>query len=373
MPLSLYIHLPWCERKCPYCDFNSHEHFDPEEESNYIDALLADLEIQHNWIDARPFESIFIGGGTPSLFSPGAIERLLSGIAARCHMVSDIEITMESNPSSAEQQRFRGYRRAGVTRLSLGVQSFDNATLKALGRIHDGDQARAALDSALAVFPQVNADLMHGLPNQNALSATRDLQQALAHGVKHLSWYQLTIEPNTAFWSKPPMLPVEDALADIQEQGESLLEGAGFKRYEISAWSHHSHECRHNLNYWQFGDYVGIGAGAHGKLSGASSTFRTQRSRVPGDYVTSIGAGQLPKSVPVISADLAGEFMLNALRLSHGVQASLFTERTGLPLSHIQPTLDRVIAIGLLSNNIERIKPTALGMRFHNDLVAHFL
>ena len=373
IPLSLYVHLPWCERKCPYCDFNSHEQFDASQESAYIEALLKDLELQQDKTDGRPLQSVFIGGGTPSLFSPKAIEQLLSGIASRYPMLEDIEITLESNPGSADQSRFQGYLQAGVTRLSLGVQSFDDAALQALGRVHNGNQARAALDAALAVFPRVNADLMHGLPQQSPISAVRDLQQALAQGVEHLSWYQLTIEPNTTFWSKPPTLPVEDALADIQEQGESLLELNGFRRYEISAWSRNGDNCRHNLNYWQFGDYIGIGAGAHGKLTQSTGVFRTQRSRIPTDYIANIASQQGPKTTRVKDDDLAGEFMLNALRLSEGVSASLFHERTGLSLRVIQTELDRAVVAGLLIHNSQHIAPTALGLRFHNDLVARFL
>ena len=287
VPLSLYIHLPWCARKCPYCDFNSHEGFTDSLQKPYVEALLADLDSQRAWWDDRPIESMFIGGGTPSLFEGRWLGALLEGVSNRAVLSRDIEITLESNPGSAESGRFAEYRAAGVNRLSLGVQSFNGRALKSLGRIHSGDEARRALDMAAAAgFQRWNIDLMHGLPGQDAQSGAADLTEAVGRSAGHISWYQLTIERNTRFWSAPPVLPKESALESIQHAGEAVLADAGFHQYEVSAFSREGEESRHNLNYWRFGDYIGLGAGAHGKISLSDGTIiRTQRTRAPYDYL----------------------------------------------------------------------------------------
>ena len=279
-PLSLYIHIPWCVRKCPYCDFNSHRTPEILPEQEYVQALINDLEESLDWVENRKIQSIFIGGGTPSLFSANSIEKILREVQQRIGFEKDIEITLEANPGTAEQQKFADFKTVGVNRLSIGVQSFDSDHLKTLGRIHDGKQSRQAIDMALkAEFKRLNIDLMHGLPHQNPHSATQDLHTAINTGISHISWYQLTLEPNTEFFSKPPPLPAEDQLADIQEVGQSLLHQAGFRQYEVSAFALDAAACQHNINYWQFGDYLGIGAGAHGKISlvKENTIIRTQK------------------------------------------------------------------------------------------------
>ena len=298
-PLSLYVHLPWCVRKCPYCDFNSHQSADEPPFEAYVDALLDDLVVDLPWAQGRECQTIFIGGGTPSLFPGAAIKRLLAGVRERLPLSADAEITLEANPGSAEAARFADYREAGVNRLSIGVQSFDDRSLAALGRIHDASAAVHAVSAARAAgFSNINLDLMHGLPGQDAAAAARDLATAIAQDVPHLSWYQLTIEPNTVFHSRPPALPVEDELAGIQQLGEEHLARAGFRQYEVSAYAKPGHACRHNLNYWRFGDYLGIGAGAHGKITlpDENRVVRSRRSRVPKDYLAGIPAARLDVS-----------------------------------------------------------------------------
>ncbi len=371
-PLALYIHLPWCERKCPYCDFNSHEaRVIPQEE--YVDALLRDLEGDLELARNRPVETLFIGGGTPSLFSPGAISRLLAGIGSLLQLSPGLEATMEANPGSAEAGKFAGFRAAGINRLSLGIQSFDDACLQALGRVHNSDQARAAIEYARAAgFASFNIDLMHGLPGQSAAAAETDLRTALAFAPPHLSWYQLTIEPNTVFHKRPPKLPSEDALADIQQAGEALLAAAGYGQYEVSAYSRPGFRCRHNLNYWSFGDYLGIGAGAHGKITGEDGRIRRyHKTRQPVDYLAACSGTFTAGSRELERADIVGEFMLNALRLNEGFTRTLFEARTGLDIAVIEPHLLKLQERDLLECD-DRIRASALGRRFLDSVIAEF-
>lgn len=374
IPLSLYIHLPWCERKCPYCDFNSHTRTDIPEDA-YVDALLADVEWVLPQVAHREIKTLFIGGGTPSLFSGKAITRLLTGIKARLHCADDIEATMEANPGSAEAEKFRAFFDAGINRLSLGVQSFNDKQLKALGRVHSSSQAHRAIEAAMtAGFTRINLDLMHGLPEQSAAEACEDIQTALSWQTEHLSWYQLTIEPNTVYYKQPPLLPVDDTLADIEEAGAQLMQHAGLKRYEVSAWAKPDAHCRHNLNYWQFGDYLALGAGAHGKLTD-SHTGKVERywhSRKPEDYMQR--AGTAPAGQRQLSAqDLRFEFLLNALRLTNGFNTSTFTTRTGLDITALSPEIDRAIEQGLLVKHDQEIITTALGRRFLDSITGLFL
>jgi oxygen-independent coproporphyrinogen-3 oxidase len=372
-PLSLYIHLPWCERKCPYCDFNSHE-TQQIPEQDYVDVLLRDLEGDLALTLGRPIATLFIGGGTPSLFSAPAILRLLTGIGSLLALSPDLEATMEANPGSAEADKFADFRAAGINRLSLGVQSFDDTRLRALGRIHNSDQARAAIGHARAAgFTNFNIDLMHGLPGQTPASASADLGTALTFDPPHLSWYQLTIEPNTVFHNRPPELPVEDALADIQQAGEQILAAAGYHQYEVSAYSHAGFHCRHNLNYWSFGDYLGIGAGAHGKISFADGRVeRYAKTRQPAAYMAASPAGYTANRQTVPPTDLSGEFMLNALRLNDGFDLARFTAATGLAPAALQPALRQFLGQGLLEMEGERVKASALGRRFLDTVVAGF-
>ena len=378
-PLSLYVHIPWCVRKCPYCDFNSHA-LSPHGESRelperaYVDALLRDLDAEVALIQPqRELVSIFIGGGTPSLFSPGAIARLIDGVTARIPLAQQAEITLEANPGTVDEAHFHGFRGAGVNRLSIGVQSFDPDMLHRLGRIHDPAQAAAAIAIAQATgFDRINVDLMHGLPTQTAAGAVRDLQAALATGVTHVSWYQLTIEANTAFHAAPPRLPDEDTLAHIEAAGMDALHTAGLQRYEVSAWSARDAASVHNLNYWQFGDYIGIGAGAHAKLScvvdDALAITRYQKTRKPDDYL----ANQQRRQTHSLDAPTrAFEFMLNVLRLRDGVPHALFQAHTGLPIERIAGPLARLQARGLLRT--DRLATTPLGYRFLDTVVAEFL
>ena len=369
-PLSLYVHLPWCAHKCPYCDFNSHERKGTLPESEYLRALFSDLEFSLPSVWGRTIQSIFIGGGTPSLFSAGAIEELLSGVRARLPLVPDAEITLEANPGTAETGRFRGYRDAGVNRLSVGVQSFDDAMLKALGRIHGADEARRAIGMALDTFGNVNIDLMYGLPGQTLAMARADIEEGARSGAPHLSAYQLTIEPNTVFFSRPPKLPEHEVSADMQVMAEKTLAQAGFGHYETSAFARTGHRCRHNLNYWEFGDYLGIGAGAHGKLSFAERVTRHERIKQPREYL--LAGGDAVERV-VEARELPFEFMLNALRLVEGFQTELFAARCGLPLSLLQPGLNKAEMKGLIERSTARIRPTERGRRFLNDLVELFL
>ena len=374
-PLSLYIHFPWCVRKCPYCDFNSHAVHGDIPEDQYVDALLADLETDLPRVWGRPVRSIFLGGGTPSLFSPEAIERLLAGVRARVVLVPEAEVTLEANPGTVETGRFRGYHAAGVNRLSIGIQSFQPAQLKKLGRIHGRDEALAAAQAARAAgFDNFNLDLMFGLPQQTIEEALADLRTALALQPTHLSLYQLTLEPNTLFHAQPPALPDEDVLAAMQEALQAELAGAGFAQYEVSAYARAGRRSRHNLNYWQFGDYLGIGAGAHAKITDAEGVTRLWKVKQPRDYLEKAGtpAGLGGEQRPGRD-DVAFEFMLNALRLTEGVPALLFSERTGLDPSNMQKLLTQAMERGLLEPGHEHIRPTPLGRRFLNELVALFL
>jgi oxygen-independent coproporphyrinogen-3 oxidase len=371
--LSLYIHLPWCERKCPYCDFNSHE-AQAIPEAEYVQALLRDLRGDLALARGRTVQTLFIGGGTPSLFSAEAIASLLAGIASLLPLAPDLEATMEANPGSAEADKFAGFRAAGINRLSLGVQSFDDACLRALGRIHSSDQAGAAIEYARgAGFDSFNIDLMHGLPGQTLAGAEADLRTALACDPPHLSWYQLTIEPNTVFHKRPPALPVEDELADIQQRGEQLLAAAGCQQYEVSAYSRPGFQCRHNLNYWTFGDYLGIGAGAHGKVTTADgSVLRYAKKRQPGDYLAAAPGGFTAAQHTVEPADIVGEFMLNTLRLNEGFSRELFTARTGLDAAVIEARLQQLQERGLLVCDHRGVRASPLGRRFLNTVVSGF-
>ncbi len=373
-PLALYVHVPWCVRKCPYCDFNSHERGGALPEAEYVDALIADLEGLLPSVWGRRVSSVFIGGGTPSLFSVAAIERLLSEVRARVVLEPDAEVTLEANPGTAEAGRFRGYRDAGVNRLSIGVQSFDDAMLQRLGRIHDGGEARRAIEMARDAFDNVNLDLMYGLPGQTLAMARADIEEALRWQTPHLSAYQLTIEPNTAFYSKPPQLPEHDLCADMQRMVEQTLLAAGFEHYETSAFARPGRRCRHNLNYWQFGDYLGIGAGAHGKISFPERITRHARAKQPREYIAAALRGASMVEGQVLEAKaLPFEFMLNALRLIDGFEPHLYAERTGLPLVELEAPLRAAQARGLLDRSAARIRPTQRGRLFLNDLLQLFL
>ena len=376
-PLGLYIHIPWCLRKCPYCDFNSHQRTEGADglpEATYVQALLADLEFALPSIWGRRVSTVFFGGGTPSLFSPDAIDAVLAGVRARLPLSPDAEITLEANPGTFEQARFRGFREAGINRLSLGVQSFDARFLSALGRVHDENEARAAAEAAITLFPEVNLDLMYALPDQGLDDARRDVAAAVALRPTHLSFYHLTLEPNTLFHRYPPPLPDDEAAADIEEAVHADLSGAGYEHYETSAFALPGHRCRHNLNYWRFGDYLGIGAGAHSKLSFPNRIVRELRYKQPQQYMDQALAEQPILETHEVSANEVGfEFMLNALRLTEGVPAALFEERTGRPLTLVQGALERAEQKGLLARDHLHIRPTPLGARFLNDLQAMFL
>ena len=368
-PLALYAHIPWCVRKCPYCDFNSHERSAPLPEAEYVARLLRDLEELLPSVWGRRLVSMFIGGGTPSLFSPDAIDALLSGVRARMPLEPGAEITLEANPGTVEAARFRGFRQAGVNRISIGVQSFDERMLAALGRIHGPDEARRAVAAALESFDTVNIDLMYGLPGQTLAMARADIEDGARSGVAHLSAYQLAIEPNTVFFSKPPVLPPHDATAEMQEMVEDTLGAAGFEHYETSAFARRGHRCRHNLNYWEFGDYLGIGAGAHGKISFPDRITRHERAKQPDMYLR----GAMLELRPVKESDLPFEFMLNALRLIEGFPIALFEERTGLSILSIEPALARAEKAGLLERDWRAVRPTPRGHRFLNELLELFL
>lgn len=373
-PLALYIHIPWCVRKCPYCDFNSHAAGPSLPEQEYVDALLADLDADLDHVHGRELTSIFFGGGTPSLFSAGALGRLLQGVEQRIGFAGDIEITLEANPGTFEQAKFRDYRSLGINRLSIGVQSFQESKLKALGRIHNGDEAIRAADMARAAgFDNFNLDLMHGLPGQSIEDALYDLRTAIAQGPAHLSWYQLTMEPNTVFWSQPPELPEDDLLWDIQEAGQALLAGNGYAQYEVSAYARAGKMARHNLNYWTFGDFLGIGAGAHAKLSAPHGRiFRTWKTRLPKDYLDPAKAFRAGERV-LEAGELPFEFLMNALRLTDGVPAALFEQRTGLPLACLAQARRAAEARQLLQTDPQRLVATAQGQLFLNELLQHFL
>ncbi|MGC9163313.1 MAG: radical SAM family heme chaperone HemW [Thiomonas sp.] len=375
-PLSLYVHLPWCLKKCPYCDFNSHAWRDsgPIPEQAYLAALRADLDAALPLIWGRRVISVFIGGGTPSLFSPDAIDQLLADVRARLQLVPDVEITLEANPGTFERDRFAAFAQAGVNRLSIGVQSFDDARLRTLGRVHDARQAHAAVDEAARHFPTFNLDLMFALPQQDMAGCEADLRAALAHQPPHLSLYQLTLEPNTLFAVHPPPLPDADLSADMQQRVAALAQAAGLQRYEVSAYAIAGHRCRHNLNYWQFGDYLGIGAGAHSKISFAHRIVRQARWRHPLRYIDQAMQGNAVENEhDVKRRDLPFEFMLNALRLRDGVPATLFTERTGLAPSAIAQSLQTLRDKGLLEHDPAVLKTTPLGFDMLNDLLEHFL
>ena len=370
-PLALYAHIPWCVRKCPYCDFNSHQMEKDLPQQAYVERLTRDLEELLPSVWGRRIVSVFIGGGTPSLFSPEWIDALLSALRARLVLEPDAEITLEANPGTVEAGRFRGFRAAGVNRISVGVQSFDDAMLARLGRIHSAAEARRAVDAALDAVGNVNLDLMYGLPGQTPEMARADIGQALACGTPHLSAYQLTIEPNTAFWRQRPVLPEHDQCADTQQEVEKALEEAGYEHYETSAFARPGKRCRHNLNYWEFGDYLGIGAGAHGKVSFPDRITRHERIKQPGDYLARTNTLASEKIVP--AAELPFEFMLNALRLVEGFPADLFQSRTGLPLLSIREKLEAAERRGLIERDLKRIRPSARGQRFLNELLELFL
>ena len=373
-PLSLYIHVPWCVRKCPYCDFNSHEAEGTIPEHAYVDALIADLQSALPLIWGRPVQTVFFGGGTPSLLSPAAIDELLAAVRALAMLAPDAEVTLEANPGTVEAAKFAGFRAAGVNRLSLGIQSFDDRHLAALGRIHGGTEARVAAALAAEHFERFNLDLMYGLPGQTQAEALADVEAALAFAPPHLSCYQLTLEPNTRFAAFPPELPAADACADMQDAIEARLAAAGYANYETSAFARPGRQCRHNLNYWYFGDYLGIGAGAHSKLTRHDGVVRQMRWKRPATYLEQVAAGKpVHEEHTVAAADLPFEFLMNALRLAEGFPPSLFESRTALPLSVIRGRLEAAVGEGLLAMDGERIAPTARGRRFLNRLLAGFL
>ncbi|MDI1301462.1 MAG: radical SAM family heme chaperone HemW [bacterium] len=374
-PLSLYIHVPWCVRKCPYCDFNSHEAAATLPEADYVQALLADMQQDAGLVQGRRISSVFIGGGTPSMFSAQAYRELFSGLRQQLDFSDDVEITLEANPGTVEQEKFSGYRDLGINRLSIGVQSFDPVKLKTLGRIHGREEALQAAEAAQrAGFDNFNLDLMHGLPGQTVVEAVADLQQAIALRPTHLSWYQLTIEPNTVFYRDAPVLPEDDALWSIQEAGQALLAEHGYQQYEVSAYAQAGRECRHNRNYWEFGDYLAIGAGAHGKITRADGVLRYAKTRLPRDYLAARRHGRFTATSGLIApGDLVFEFMLNALRLREGVPAVLFEQRTGLSLDVISAALASLRRRDLLQKDESRLQCTPAGFNYLNQVLNVFL
>ncbi len=373
-PLSLYVHYPWCVRKCPYCDFNSHEARQDIPEQDYLAALIQDLEqaLPHIW--GRRVVSIFIGGGTPSLLSAHALETLLMAIRARLPLLAEAEITLEANPGTLEADKFAAFRSAGVNRLSLGIQSFNDTHLAALGRIHDADAARRAIDLALRHFDHVNLDLMYALPRQTLAEARADIETAAAFGTPHLSAYHLTLEPNTPFHHAPPPLPDDDLSADMQEMVETSLAARGYENYETSAFARPGHRCTHNLNYWNYGDYLGIGAGAHGKISSPGGVVREVRRRHPRDYLAAAPhAAFIQERHEVMADQRPFEFMMNALRLTEGFAPALFEAHTGVPVAVVSTALHAAQRQGLLEVSSARIAPTLHGRRFLNDLLGLFL
>ena len=376
-PLSLYVHLPWCIRKCPYCDFNSHAlrgDLETLPQRRYVDALIVDLEAALPLVWGRRVHTIFLGGGTPSLFDPAEIGRLLAAVRARLPLEPGCEVTLEANPGTFERERFHGYADAGVTRLSIGVQSFDDARLHALGRVHDAAQARAAIDEAKAAFATFNVDLMYALPGQTPVECAADVAAALAFAPPHLSIYHLTIEPNTLFAHARPTLPDDDTAAAMLDRIVAATAAAGLDRYEVSAFARRGHRSRHNVNYWEFGDYLGIGAGAHGKISFAHRIVRQVRLRDPAAYLAGAERGAAVASeVEVARPDLAFEFMLNALRLKDGFALARFAQRTGLPLSAIERPLAEAERRGLVERDLQSVRPTPLGFDFLSDLQQLFL
>ncbi len=371
-PLSVYVHLPWCLKKCPYCDFNSHQ--GKPDERRYLDALRADLEAALPLVWGRRVHSVFIGGGTPSLFSPEAIDRLLADLRARLPLEPGCEVTLEANPGTFERERFRAFRAAGVTRLSIGVQSFDDAALQRIGRVHDGAQARAAVEEAAGAFETFNLDLMYALPGQDLAALDRDLDVALAFAPPHLSIYHLTLEPNTLFAVRPPVLPDDDTASAMLDRLVERTASAGLQRYEVSAFARPGHRCAHNLNYWAFGDYLGLGAGAHGKLSFPHRVLRQVKWREPARYIAEALAGRaVSNEDEVARSALPFEFVLNALRLKEGFELQLFRERTGLPVSALEAGLAEGERRGLLERDLVRVRPTARGFDFLSDLQQLFL
>jgi oxygen-independent coproporphyrinogen-3 oxidase len=375
LPLSLYVHIPWCVRKCPYCDFNSHEAKTSLPEELYVAGLIQELESRLHLIQGRPLKSIFFGGGTPSLFSAKSIATILDAVAKRVALTPQIEVTLEANPGTIDEAHFAGYRTAGINRLSLGIQSLNDEKLKILGRIHDRAHAVQAVNVAKrAGFDNFNLDLMYGLPQQTLAEALQDMRDALSLEPTHFSWYQLTLEPNTAFYRQPPPLPPDDLLWEMQLTGQDFLNDSGFKQYEVSAYARTHSECQHNRNYWEFGDYLGIGAGAHSKITDhtANEVLRFAQVRHPKDYLEA-SKRQALQTRAVTEKDLVFEFMLNALRLTDGVPAHLFTAHTGLALQTIQELLLAAKQRGLLLDDAECLCASALGKRFLNDLTEIFL
>ena len=375
-PLSVYVHIPWCVRKCPYCDFNSHAQREEIPEARYLDALTRDLEGALPEVWGREVTSIFIGGGTPSLFTPAGIDRLLTTLLTLLRVSPLAEITLEANPGTFEAARFRGYREAGVNRLSLGIQSFNPEHLKALGRIHDDQEARTAAEAAIGLFETVNLDLMYALPRQNLEQARADLETALALGPAHLSAYHLTLEPNTPFAAQPPALPDDDLSADMQLQAEDLLVAAGYEHYETSAFARPGSRCRHNLNYWTFGDYLGLGAGAHGKLTFHDRIERQARLKHPKAYMDAVFAsppGHIAETRQLSRSDRVFEFMMNALRLNQGFDPRLFEARTGLSIAAAEAGLAEAQRRGLLLRELHNVRPSETGRRFLNELLQIFL
>ena len=378
IPLSIYLHLPWCIRKCPYCDFNSHEiGVNMINDEGYVNALLRDLDFELPGIRGRRINSIFLGGGTPSLFSTDAVDKLLSGIRARLDIPAEAEITLEANPGTAEGSKFREFSKAGINRLSLGIQSFDDDKLKSLGRIHNSQGSKDAITMAQAGgFRGINLDLMFGLPGQTVRDALDDLETAISFQPEHISWYQLTIEPNTVFYSDPPDLPDHDTLWEMQETGGRVLKNNGYQQYEVSAFSRENCQCAHNINYWQFGDYLGLGAGAHSKLTDhtAGRITRYARHRLPARYMELAGRKNvITESRLLTRTELPIEFMMNALRLIDGVPTGLMTERTGISIDEIGDLLRQAEAKGLIARDMNQIKPTNRGTRYLNDLLQLFL
>lgn len=378
LPLSLYIHIPWCVKKCPYCDFNSHEHKEAQNftdlESMYVDALIKDLEFSLPKIWGKKIHSIFFGGGTPSLFSGKAIQKILSQVRALTPILYDAEITLEANPGAIDTNHFEGYKEAGVTRVSLGIQSFNNTHLKALGRIHNSSEAKKGIEIAMRHFDEVNLDLMYALPQQTLDEAIDDAKTATSFNTQHLSFYHLTIEPNTFFFKHPPKLPLDDESAIMQETIEDILSQHSYEHYETSAFAKPKSQCQHNLNYWQFGDYLGIGAGAHSKLTFHDKMIRESRYKNPKQYMEHIKMQNMIESETIIHEnDLAFEFMMNHLRLIDGFSIQSFEEKTGLNISSINKELKSAIDKKLITLDHEMIKPTLLGQRFLNDLLSIFL
>ena len=377
-PLSLYIHIPWCVKKCPYCDFNSHEHKESQNftdlESMYVDALIKDLEYSLPKIWGRKIHSIFFGGGTPSLFSGKAIQKILSQVRALTPILYDAEITLEANPGAIDSNHFEAYKEAGVTRVSLGIQSFNDVHLKALGRIHDSSEAKKGIEIAMRHFDEVNLDLMYALPHQTLNEAIDDAKTATSFNTQHLSFYHLTIEPNTFFFKHPPKLPLDDESAVMQETIEDILSQHGYQHYETSAFAKPKSQCQHNLNYWQFGDYLGIGAGAHSKLTFHDKMSRESRYKNPKQYMEKVVTQHMIESETIIhESDLAFEFMMNHLRLIDGFSIQSFEDKTGLNISAIDKELKAAIDKKLITMDHEMVKPTLLGQRFLNDLLSIFL